>query len=62
MRVGSPAYHLFREEGYQMLRLHVKDLQHQLREHTEQKRQQFEKIKKEMMSETPAPERRASTA
>ena len=62
VRVGSPAYHLFREEGYQMLRLHVKDLQHQLREHTEQKRQQFEATRKEMMSETPAPERRASTA
>ena len=62
VRVGSPAYRLFREEAYQILRLHVKDLQHQLREHNEQKRQQFEKIKKEMMSETTAPQRLADSA
>src|SRR5450755_1915706 len=62
VRVGSPAYHLFREEGYQMLRLQVKRMQHELREFNEQKRQQFEKMKKEMMSATPAPDRRADSA
>ena len=62
VRAGSPAYRLFREEGYQMLRLHVKDLQYQLRDYNEQKRQQFEKEKKEMMSETNAPQRLADTA
>jgi hypothetical protein len=62
VRIGSPAYHLFREEGYQMLRLQVKRMQHELRDYNEQKRQQFEKIKKEMMSATPAPQPLADTA
>jgi len=62
VRVGSPAYHLFREEAYQILRLQLRDTQYQLREFNEQKRQQFEKIKKEMMSATPAPDRLADSA
>ena len=62
VRVGSPAYRLFREKAYQMLRLQLKATQHQLRDYNEQKRQQFEKIKKEMMSETPAPQRLADSA
>jgi len=62
VRVGSPAYHLFQEEAYQILRLSVKRLQHELRDHNEQKRQQFEKMKKEMMSAPPPPDRRAETA
>ena len=62
VRVGSPAYRLFREEAYQMLRLQLRETQHQLRDYNEQKRQQFEKERKEMMSATPAPERLASTA
>jgi hypothetical protein len=63
VRVGSPAYRLFREEAYQMLRLQLRATQHQLRDYNEQKRQQYEAtMKKEMMSETPAPQRRASTA
>ena len=62
VRAGSPAYRLFREEAYQTLRLQLKATQHQLREYNEQKRQQFEKIKKEMMSETPAPQRLADSA
>jgi hypothetical protein len=62
VRAGSPAYRFFREEGYQMLRLQLKATQHQLREFNEQKRQQFEKMKKEMMSETPAPQRLADSA
>jgi hypothetical protein len=62
VRAGSPAYRLFREEAYQVLRLQLKATQHQLREYNEQKRQQFEKMKKEVMSATPAPERLADTA
>jgi hypothetical protein len=45
-----------------MLRLRIKGLQRQLGDDTEQKRQQFEKIKKEMMSDIPAPQRLADTA
>jgi len=62
VRVGSPAYRLFREEGYQMLRLQLRETQHQLREFNEQKRQQFENMKKEMMSATPSPQRLADSA
>ena len=62
-RVGSPAYRLFREEGYQMLRLQVKRMQHELRDYYQQKRQQYEAtMKKEMMSETAAPQSLADTA
>src|SRR5664279_2864141 len=63
VRVGSPAYHLFRDEGYQILRLRVKGLQHELRDYHEQKRQQYEaEMKKERMSATPAPQPLADTA
>ena len=62
VRVGSPAYRLFREEGYQMLRLQLREMQHELRDYNEQKRQQFENMKKEMMSATPSPDRLADTA
>ena len=62
VRPGSPAYRLFREEGYQVLRLSVKRLQHELRDYHEQKRQQYEKEKKEMMSATPAPQPLAESA
>jgi len=62
VRVGSPAYRLFREEAYQTLHLQLRETQHQLREFNEQKRQQFEKMKKEMMSATPAPQRLADSA
>jgi hypothetical protein len=62
VRPGSPADRLFREEAYQMLRLQLRETQHQLRDYNEQKRQQFENMKKEVMSATPAPERRADSA
>ena len=62
VRVGSPAHRLFREEAYQMLRLQLRETQRQLRDYTEQKRQQFEKMKKEMMSANPAPQPLADTA
>ena len=63
VRVGSPAYRLFRDEGYQMLRLRVKDLQFQLRDYHEQKRQQYEaEMKKDRMSETAAPQPLAESA
>jgi hypothetical protein len=62
-RVGSPAYRLYCEEGYQMLRLQLKATQFQLREYNQQKRQQYEaEMKKEMMSETAAPQRLADSA
>ena len=51
VRVGSPAYHLFRDEVYQMLRRQLRETQYQLREFNEQKRQQFEKMKKDALSE-----------
>jgi hypothetical protein len=62
VRPGSAADRLFREEAYQMLRLQLRETQHQLRDYNEQKRQQFENMKKEVMSATPAPERRADSA
>jgi len=62
VRPGSAAYRVYREEAYQMLRLQLNETRYQLRDYNEQKRQQFENIKKETMSATPAPERRASTA
>ena len=62
VRPGSPAYHLFREEGYQILRLQVDEMRHQLRDYNEQKRQQIEQMKKEVASTTPAPRRRSDSA
>ncbi len=63
MRVGSPAYRVFREEAYQSMRMQLNRMRHQLRDYNQQKRQQYEAaMKKEMMSATPAPDRRADTA
>jgi hypothetical protein len=62
VRPGSVAYRVFREEAYQILRLQLRETQHQLRDYNQQKRQQFEKMKKEMMSATPAPEHLADSA
>ena len=61
-RPGSPADRLFREEAYQVMRLQLRDMGRQLREYNEQRRQQFEKMKKEMMSATPSPQRLADSA
>ena len=62
VRPGSPAYRLFREETYQTLRCEIDILRRQLRDYTEEKRQQIETMKKEVMSATPPPQRRADTA
>jgi hypothetical protein len=62
VRPGSAAYRLFREEAYQILRLQLKRTQHQLRDYNQQKRQQYEKTKKEVVSATPSPERLADSA
>ncbi len=62
VRPGSPAYRLFREEAYQALRMQLRQTQYQLRDYNEQKRQQIEKLKKEMMSATATPDRRANSA
>ena len=56
VRVGSPAYRVYREEAYQMMRLQLLDMRHQLRDYNQQKRQQFETIKKEVTSAFPTPE------
>jgi hypothetical protein len=56
VRPGSPADRLYREEAYQIMRLQIKGLQHQLRDYHAQKRQQFEEMmKKEAASATPSP-------
>ena len=60
MRPGSPAYRVYREEAFQMMRLQLLDLRHQLRDYTEQKRRA--KSKKETMAAFPTPARRADTA
>jgi hypothetical protein len=63
MRPGSPAWCLFREEGYQIMRSQINQMRHQLREFNEQKRQQLEAAtKKEVVSATPSPERLADRA
>jgi hypothetical protein len=69
VRPGSPAYRVFREEAYQILRVQVNQLRHELREYHEQKRQQleatlkeFETAKKEVASATSAPELHADSA
>ena len=66
VRPGSPAYRLFRDETYQMMRYQINDLRHELRDYHEQKRQklqaEIEIMKKEATSATPAPDRRADTA
>ena len=62
-RPGSLADRLFRAEAYQMMRLQLKRMQHELRDYNQQKRQQYEAaMKKEMMSATPAPDRLADSA
>ncbi len=62
VRVGSPAYRVFREEAYQILRLQIQEMRHQLRDYNQQKRQRLETTKKEVVSATPAPDRRADSA
>jgi hypothetical protein len=62
LRPGSPAFRVYREEAYQMMNLQLLDLRHELRDYHEQKRQQLEKVKKEVLSSFPAPERRADSA
>jgi hypothetical protein len=62
-RPGSPADRLFRAEAYQMMRLQLKRMQHELRDYNQQKRQQYEAaMKKEMMSATSVPDRLADSA
>ncbi len=59
VRVGSPAYRVFREEAYTMMRLEIQSLRHDLRDYHKQKREQ---LKKEVMSSFLAPARSADTA
>ena len=46
VRPGSPAYRVYREEAYQMMRLQLTGMRHQLRDYNEQKRQQLEESEK----------------
>ena len=62
VRPGSAAYRVFREEAYQILRLQLHDMRHQLRDYHQQKRQQFEAMKKKVASATPLPGRIADRA
>ncbi len=62
VRPGSPAFRVYREEAYQVMRLQLLDLRAELRNYRAKERQQFEAMKKEVMSATPAPEPRADTA
>ena len=62
VRPGSPADRLYREEAYQTMRGQLTAMRHLLRDYTEEKRQQAENMKKEMMSATPAPEPLADSA
>jgi hypothetical protein len=59
---GSAADRLFREEAYQVMRLQITDMRRQLREFDQQKRQQFETMKKEVVSATPSSQRLADSA
>ena len=66
VRVGSPAYRVYREEAYQIMRLQLQDMRYQLRDYNQQKRQQllkdFDMTKKEVVSAPPTPGRQADTA
>ena len=62
LRVGSPAWHIYRDETYKMLRYQISALRYQLRDYHEEKRQQLEQLKKEMMSAAPPPRPAADSA
>ena len=62
LRPGSLQYRIYREAAYQELNTKVNSMNHQLREYYEMKRKEGEKLKKEMMSAIPAPERVAESA
>ena len=63
VRPGSPAYRVYREEAYQILRLQVNDMGRQLRGYINQEKSHLlENMKKEVASATPAPNRCADSA
>ncbi len=62
MRLGSAQYRVYCDEAYQALNVRLNSMKHQLRDYNEQKRQQFEKMKKEMMSAAPSSEPLADSA
>ncbi|MFZ1137079.1 MAG: hypothetical protein WAN69_19170 [Candidatus Korobacteraceae bacterium] len=62
MRLGSAQYRVYRDEAYQALNVRLNSMKHQLRDYNEQKRQQFEKMRKEMMSAAPSAEPLADSA
>jgi hypothetical protein len=62
MRIGSPQYHVYREEAYQNLNALVNSMRHQLRDYYEMKRKESEKLIEEAMSVPPPQERLANSA
>ena len=52
MRIGSPQCRVYREEVCQSLNMQLNSMKHQLRDYYEEKRQQVEKLRKEMLSAT----------
>jgi hypothetical protein len=52
MRIGSPQYRVYREEAYQSLNTQLNHMKHELRDYYEEKRQQAEKIRQEMLATT----------
>lgn len=66
VRLGSAQYRVYCQEAYQILNMQVNQMKHELRDYYEEKRKQsaieIEKLKKEMLSATPVPERHGNTA
>ena len=62
MRLGSAQYRANREEVYQSLNMQPNSMKHQLRDYYEEKRQQAEQLRKEILLATAVPERRTNTA
>ena len=55
VRPGSAQYRVYREEAYQAMNMQLNSMKHQLRDYYEEKRQQSEKQRKEMLSATAPP-------
>jgi hypothetical protein len=53
LRIGSPQYRVCREEVRQSLNMQLNSMKRHLHDYYEEKRQQVEKLRKEMLSATP---------
>jgi hypothetical protein len=61
-RLSPVQFRVYREEAYQVLNMQLNDTKRQLREYREMNQLDVEKLKKEMMSAAPPPERQAESA